>query len=446
MRWSCDAKSTVPREPAATGTLHGVNADPTTDPRLRTWVEVPDGTPFPIQNLPYGVFRRQGETARVGVAIGQFVLDLAALWEAGLLETAELPAGSVLADSLNPLLAGGRPVWRRLRARISELLELGCPELQGVPGLARRSLVPVPDVELLAPVGPGDYVDFYSSLHHATNLGRMFRPDGDPLLPNWRHIPIGYHGRSSSVVASGTPIQRPSGQLKAPDGPPRWGPTERLDIELEVGFVTGNANSLGTSVPVDEAEDHIFGIVLVNDWSARDIQAWEYQPLGPFLGKSFATSIGQWVVSLDALAPYRVPAPPQDPPVLPYLTEENRQGIDLHLEVALAGAGMAKPEVISRVNFSEMYWTMAQQLAHITSNGTPVRAGDLYASGTVSGSETGTFGSLIELTRNGTEPITLAGGEERRFLKDGDTVILRGECGGGDRPRIGLGEVRGTIV
>ena len=418
-------------------------SDPTTDPRLRSWVEVGDGSDFPIQNLPYGVFRRSGEAPRVGVAIGNFVFDLAGAVEADLMPAVDRHLFH--SPSLNTFIAGGRTVWREVRARVSELLEISNAEVKDTPGLVERLLVPRSEVELLAPIEPGDYVDFYSSIQHATNLGKLFRPDGDPLLPNWRHLPIGYHGRASSVVVSGTPIVRPSGQLKAPDHPPRWGPSERLDIELEVGFITGHANPIGQTVPVDSAEDHIFGLVLVNDWSARDIQAWEYQPLGPFLGKSFATSVAPWVVTLDALEPYRVPAPRQEPPVLDYLTEKDRRGLDLHLEVAVATPAMPKPQVISRVNFSEMYWTMAQQLAHATSNGTPVRAGDLYASGTVSGSEPGTFGSLIELTQNGTQPMQLASGESRSFLEDGDTVILQGLCGGGQQPRIGFGEVRGSI-
>ena len=423
-----------------------MSADPTTDPRLRSWVTVPEDSAFPIQNLPHGVFRRPGEAPRLGVAIGDSVLDLARLAEADLLDDVGLPLTTYLADTLNPLLTADRSTWRSLRERLSRLLMVSTPDLRDSPGVADRALVPMSEVEMMAPVRPGDYVDFYSSLQHATNLGRLFRPDGDPLLPNWRHLPIGYHGRSSSVVASGTPIRRPAGQLKHPDRSPRWGPTERLAIELEVGFVTGPANGHWESVPVGRAEEYIFGVVLVNDWSARDIQAWEYQPLGPFLGKSFATSIGDWVVSLDALEPYRVPAPVQDPPVLGYLQEGERRGIDLQLEAALATGSMLRPQTVSRVNFSEMYWTMAQQLAHVTSNGTPVRAGDLFASGTVSGSEPGSYGSLIELTDNGAQPLPLAGGEQRRFLEDGDTVILTGHCHREGLPRIGLGEVRGTIV
>jgi fumarylacetoacetase len=421
-----------------------VASDPTSDPTLRSWVDVEEDSPFPIQNLPFGVFARPGDEPRVGVRIGELVLDLAHIAE--LLDGTRVPGAAFHAGSLKPLLAAGRPAWRSLRARISELLEISNDELRDRPGTAGRALVPVSEVEMLAPIHPGDYVDFYSSLQHATNLGRMFRPDGDPLLSNWHHLPIGYHGRSSSVVVSGTAIRRPAGQRKPTDGPPQWGPSERLDIELEVGFITGSANTLGQSIHVDAAEEHIFGLLLVNDWSARDIQAWEYQPLGPFLGKSFATSVAPWVVMLDALEPYRIDAPVQDPPVLPYLREERRRGLDLYLEVALATGSTPKPAVISRTNFMEMYWTMAQQLAHVSSNGTPIRAGDLYASGTVSGSEEGSFGSLIELTANATRPITLPSGETRTFLEDGDTVVLRGLCARKGLPRIGFGEVRGTIV
>ncbi len=420
--------------------------DPTIDAQKRSWVDIPEGSDFPIQNLPFGIFKRTGETPRMGVAIGSHVLDVAALAGAGLLDELDLPLGVYFADSLNPLLELDRSVWRALRARLAALLDTKDRELGTVHGLKARALVPKAEVELLMPVRAGDYVDFYSSLHHATNLGRMFRPDGDPLLPNWRHIPIGYHGRSSSLVVSGTPVTRPSGQRKPGTAPPTWGPTEKLDMELEVGFVTGSANAPGTAIPVNRAEEHIFGLLLVNDWSARDIQAWEYQPLGPFLGKSFATSVSPWVVTLDALAPYRVPAPEQDPPVLDYLTESNRLGLDLRLEIAMTTKASPRPDVISRVNFADMYWTMAQQLAHMTSNGTPVRAGDLYASGTVSGPEHESAGSLIELSNNGADPVKLASGETRTFLEDGDTVILRGFCGGGELPRIGFGEVRGTVL
>jgi fumarylacetoacetase len=299
---------------------------------------------------------------------------------------------------------------------------------------------------MLMPFVPGDYVDFYSSIEHATNLGKMFRPDQEPLLPNWRHLPVGYHGRASSVVVSGTPVVRPAGQLTSSEGPPFHGPTRSLDIELEVGFVTGPGNELGRPIPIDEAREHIFGLVLVNDWSARDIQRWEYQPLGPFLGKSFATSVSPWVVTLDALEPYLTRPRTQDPEPLEYLRTGESWAVDLELEVLLRSAAMSAPQSISRTNFAGMYWTMAQQLAHVTVNGTNVRPGDLYASGTVSGPDPGSYGSLIELTWGGEQPIMLEDGSERRFLEDGDTVILRGWCERDGQPRIGFGECVGTVV
>jgi len=300
----------------------------------------------------------------------------------------------------------------------------------------RAPLVPLAELETRLPLATGDYVDFYSSLEHATNLGRLFRPDAEPLLPNWRHLPVGYHGRASSIVVSGTPICRPRGQLPT-DGVPAFGPSRRLDIELELGFVTGLGNELGHPIPTSAAAEHVFGFVLVNDWSARDIQRWEYQPLGPFLGKSFATSISPWVVPLDALEPFRVPAPPQDPEPLEYLRTEGDWGLDIELEIELNGS------VISRTNARGLYWTVPQQLAHVTVNGANVRPGDLYASGTISGPEPGSRGSLIELTWGGRDPIRLPDGSERTFLQDGDTVVLRGWCG--DR-QVSLGEVVGTIV
>jgi fumarylacetoacetase len=297
--------------------------------------------------------------------------------------------------------------------------------------------VPLAEVEQRLPLAVGDYVDFYSSLEHATNLGRMFRPDAEPLLPNWRHLPVGYHGRASSVVVSGTPVRRPRGQLPPaePGGAPSFGPTQRLDIELELGFVTGPGNALGTSIPTSAAAQHVFGFVLVNDWSARDIQRWEYVPLGPFLGKSFATSISPWVVPLAALEPFRVPAPAQDPEPLEYLRTEGDWGLDIELEVELGGT------VISRTNARGLYWTFPQQLAHATVNGTNTRPGDLYASGTISGAEPDSRGSLIELTWGGRDPVRLADGSERTFLEDGDTVTLRGRAG----DTVSFGEVTGTI-
>ncbi len=421
-------------------------SDPTTDPALGSWIPVPLESGFPIQNLPYGVFRTEDATARVGVAIGNRILDLDAVAETGLFDDhADLPWGVFAGPSLNAYLALGRDTWRAVRRRVSDLLSFDNREIRDVWGLAERVLVPMPDAELLLPIHPGDYVDFYSSLEHATNMGRMFRPDAEPLLPNWRWLPVGYHGRSSTVVVSGTPIIRPRGQLKLGDAPPVTGPTGALDFELEVGFVAGPGNRLGEPIPVEEAEDHIFGMVLVNDWSARDVQRWEYVPLGPFLGKSFATTISPWVVDLDAVAPYRVPGPAQEPEPLPYLRQRGDRNVDLALEVAIAPEGRA-PYVVTRTNFASMYWSMAQQLAHATVNGTRVQPGDLYASGTVSGPTPDSYGSMIELAWRGTQPVGFPDGSSRVYVEDGDTVILRGWCGGDGRPRIGFGEAAGQVL
>jgi fumarylacetoacetase len=383
---------------------------------------------FGLENLPYGAVARPGGEAQPAVRFGDDALLLGPLEAAGLLDA----GGTLSAPVLNPLLALGRPAWSALRSRLKDLLAEPFSEA------VRAALVPLAELDVRLPVAIGDYVDFYSSIEHASNLGRMFRPDQDPLMPNWRHLPVGYHGRASSVVVSGTPVRRPSGQLPPaePGGAPRFGPTERLDIELELGFITGPGNELGSSIAAADAADHVFGFVLVNDWSARDIQRWEYQPLGPFLGKSFATSISPWVVPLEALEPHRVPAPPQNPEPLPYLRGDGDWALDIALEIELNGA------TIARTNARGLYWTFPQQLAHATVNGTNVRPGDLYASGTISGAESGTYGSLIELTWGGRDPLRLREGSERTFLEDGDTVVLRGRCG----DHVSFGEVRGTIL
>ncbi|HEX2413072.1 MAG TPA: fumarylacetoacetase [Solirubrobacteraceae bacterium] len=389
---------------------------------------------FGLDNLPYGAIRpRGGRRPELAVRLGDDAVSLVALEERGLLVPAGLPAHTLDGPVLNPLLALGRDAWEGLRATLQRVLADGPP---------LDCSVRLTEVDVMLPVAVGDYVDFYSSLEHATNLGRMFRPDADPLLPNWRHLPVGYHGRASSVVPSGTPVRRPRGQLPPaePGGAPAFGPSQRLDIELELGFVTGPGNTLGTSIPAGEAADHVFGFVLVNDWSARDIQRWEYQPLGPFLGKSFATSISPWVVPLAALEPFRVAPPAQDPKPLEYLRAPGDWALDIPLEVEL------EDTVISRGNARGLYWTFPQQLAHATSNGTNVRPGDLYASGTISGAEPGTEGSLIELTRGGREPLALADGRSRTFLEDGDTVVVRGWCGDRDAPAVSFGDVAGTIL
>ncbi len=391
-----------------------------------TWVEVPEGSHFPIDNLPYGVFTPAEGAPRVGVAIGEHVLDLAAV----------LDDPAFAASALNLFMAQGPSRWWEVRQRVTELLSD-----ERHRSAVEPALVPMASAHLVLPFEVADYVDFYASIDHAQNLGRLFRPDQEPLTPNWRHLPIGYHGRSGTVVVSGTPIVRPSSQFKpSPDAAPVFGPSRRLDVEAEVGFVVGVPSRLGEPVPIDAFRDHVFGVVLVNDWSARDIQAWEYVPLGPFLGKSFATSVSPWVVPLDALGAAMVPAPAQEPKPLPYLRGRESWGLDLALEVRLNG------EVVSRPPFDRMYWTPGQQLAHMTVNGASLRTGDLYASGTVSGPAPDQRGSLIELTRNGTDPLELSDGSTRTFLQDGDTVVITATAPGTGGRRIGFGEVAGTIL
>jgi fumarylacetoacetase len=406
-----------------------------------TWLEIPADHPFGIDNLPYGVFseRDGGGERRVGVRIGDQVLDAGAVAaigrDAGLVGDGPDLATAWLTPSLNAFLALGRPAWTVARQWLTEILADDVHR-RGV----EPHLHPLAHVELHLPFEVADYVDFYASEHHATNVGKIFRPDNAALPPNWKHLPIGYHGRSGTVVVSGTDVVRPTGQRKGPADPaPVFGPSVRLDVEAELGYVVGGATPLGTRVGVDEASDHLFGVVILNDWSARDIQAWEYVPLGPFLGKSFATSVSAWVTPLDALEAARVPLPGQaDPPVLPYL-EGRARGIDIHLEVSLNGT------VVSRPEYSAMYWSPEQMLAHLTVNGASLRDGDLFGSGTVSGPEKETRGSLLELTWNGTDPLMLADGSARGFLEDGDTVTMTAWAPGPDGARIGLGDVTGTI-
>jgi fumarylacetoacetase len=405
-----------------------------------TRVEIPEHTPFPIENLPLGVGTHHGVRSGAWVALGDHAVDLAALQQSGALDGVGLPEECFSRRSLNRFLSGGPGVWSGLRQRLTKLL---AGDLPAAVVVARSEL------RMGVPVRPRDYVDFYSSLHHATNIGRIFRPDGEPLLPNWRHLPVGYHGRAGTLVASGTAIVRPDG-LRLVDGVPVLGPSSALDIELEVGTVIGVGNPLGHPIPIGDASGHLYGMCLVNDWSARDIQSFEYQPLGPFLGKSFATSVSPWLVSFEALAPYRIEPPRQDPPVADYLRSGEPWGFDLHLEVFLQTAAMcardADPVRISEGGFADMYWTPDQQLAHLTINGASTSSGDVFASGTVSGTERGTEGSLIELAANGERPIELLDGSTRTFLEDGDTIILRGWAGGSDgSPAIGLGSVSGTI-
>jgi fumarylacetoacetase len=433
----------------------------THDPKLRSWVESANepGADFPIQNLPFAVFKRRdsSESARAGVAIGEFVLDVAAANRANLFEEeAQRAATACTRPSLNRLMALGPKYWSALRARLSELLDAGHPNADANRADCERCLVPMEEVELRMPADVGDYTDFYASVFHATNVGSMFRPD-NPLLPNYKHVPIAYHGRASSLVVSGTPVRRPLGQVRPDDADaPTFAPSSLLDYELEVGFFVGPGNATGKPIPIGQAREHIFGLCIVNDWSARDVQKWEYQPLGPFLAKSFATTVSPWVVTAEALEPFGVPAferPAEDPRPLAYLfdeTDQERGGIDMTLEVYIASQQMRErglePMRLSTGNFRDMYWTIAQMLAHHSSNGCNLRSGDLLASGTVSGPEKGSRGCLLELTWRGGEPVNLPTGEERRFLADGDEVTIRGYCEREGAVRIGFGECRGAIA
>jgi len=387
-------------------------------------------TGFGLANLPYGIFRRagSGEPPRAGVRFEDGVLDLAALAADGLIDD---PGGVFAQPALNAFMASGPAAWAATRDRAARLLS-------GVD--AEPELLPLDDVELLPPFAVADYVDFWSSIHHAANSGRIFRPGSDPLPPNWRHMPIGYHGRSATIVPGGTPVRRPRGQSRPDrDAPPVFGPSAKLDVELELGFVIGTPSALGEPVPVERALDHVFGVVLLNDWSARDLQAFESQPLGPCLGKSFATSISPWVTPMAALAPFRAtPFEPQDPEPAAYLREEP-WALDIALEIELDG------ERVTQTNARHLYWSVAQQIAHLTVNGAAMRTGDLLGSGTISGPERDERGSLLELSWNGAEPFALAGGRERTFLEDGDEVVLRGLAGEGDAA-VALAEVRGRIV
>lgn len=427
--------------------------DQTHDPALSSWVESAneDGTDFPIQNLPFAVLRHRasGEAFRVAVAIGDYALDLKALHATGVLSSPGLEACQD--SSLNAFMALGRPAWSELRGRLSALLAEGSAQRSIVEGC----LIPLDDVEYALPARIGDYTDFYASIHHATNIGKLFRPD-NPLLPNYEWVPIGYHGRSSSIAVSGQEVRRPIGQLKLPDQEaPVVGPCRRLDYELEVGIFVGAGNALGQSVAIDQAEDHIFGLCLLNDWSARDVQAWEYQPLGPFLAKSFATTISPWLVTLDALAPFRAPlvreAGRAEP--LPYLdSPANRTAgaIDMQLEVFIQTEKMRRDgtaaERLSLSNFADSYWTAAQMLTHHTMNGCNLRPGDLFGSGTMSGATEGSQGALIEITQGGSAPVRLEHGEERTFLEDGDTIVMRASCRREGFVEIGFGEVCGTVL
>jgi fumarylacetoacetase len=415
------------------------------NPSLKSWVEVPSGSDFPIQNLPFGIFKTNQLSKRVGVRIGDHVLDLKTLFVLGYLEN--LPFDSIDFDNeyLNSLMKKGKKGTRDLRNRISKLLSTDHDDLQKNAHHVEQVLIPVNQVEMCMPVQIGDYTDFYSSKEHATNVGIMFRDPSNALLPNWLWIPVGYHGRASSVILSGQEIYRPKGQIKPdPNADPIYAPCRNLDFELETAFITYDGKPLGDSISTEEAEEYIFGMVLFNDWSARDIQTWEYVPLGPFLAKNFASSISAWVVTLDALEPFRVDTPEQVHHEMSYLNFEGKKSYDIQLEVLI------KPEnseetVVSRSNFKYMYWNMAQQLAHHTVNGCNVRCGDLMGSGTISGPTEDSYGSMLELAWKGTKPLKMNDGSERKFILDHDTVIMRGKCEK-DGVRIGFGEVSTKVL
>ncbi len=412
------------------------------NPALTSWVDVPAHSDFPIQNLPFGIFKTAQSSERVGVRIGDSVLDLCAIFDLGLFANLGFERSDFEASVLNPMMKKGKMGVRALRNRIAELVEVSSTVLQ-----ENRSTVlfPIDAIHVCMPIQIGDYTDFYSSREHATNVGTMFRDPANALLPNWLWIPVGYHGRASSVILSDINIHRPKGQIKPdPQADPIFAPCRNLDFELETAFITFEGKPLGDSISTKEAEDYIFGMVLFNDWSARDIQTWEYVPLGPFLAKNFASSISAWVVTMDALEPFKVESPKQDPAVLSYLAFEGKKSYDLHLEVAIAPENVAET-VVSRSNFKYMYWNMAQQLAHHTVNGCNVKCGDLMGSGTISGPTEDSYGSMLELAWKGTKPLKMADGSERKFIQDHDTVIMRGHCEKAG-VRIGFGEVKAKIL
>jgi fumarylacetoacetase len=415
------------------------------NPALKSWVEVSPNSDFPIQNLPFGIVKTSNLTPHVGVRIGDFVLDLKSMFIFGYLENLPFELTDFDASFLNNMMLKGKKATRDLRNRISKLLSTDCSDLQKNEHHVQQLLIPINQVEMLMPVQIGDYTDFYSSREHATNVGTMFRDPANALLPNWLWIPVGYHGRASSVILSGQSIYRPKGQIKPdPQADPIFAPCRNLDFELETAFITYDGKPLGDSISTAEAEDFIFGMALFNDWSARDIQTWEYVPLGPFLAKNFASSISAWIVTLDALEPFKVESPAQNPAVLSYLKFDGLKSYDINLEVAIMPENSSET-VISHSNFKHMYWNMAQQLAHHTVNGCNIRCGDLMGSGTISGPTEDSYGSMLELAWKGTKPLKLIDGSERKFIQDNDTVIMRG-FSMKDGLRIGFGEVSTKVL
>ncbi|MDO7173329.1 fumarylacetoacetase [Mariniflexile sp. AS56] len=415
------------------------------NPDRKSWLHVDKNSDFPIQNIPFGVFLTRDDIVTIGTRIGDTAIDLGALHQLGYFEGIPLTDDIFLQDTLNDFIADGRKTWRAVRNRIADIFDSNNKTLKDNKHHKEIVLFRLDEIEMQLPVQIGDYTDFYSSIEHATNVGTMFRDPDNALLPNWLHIPVGYHGRSSSIIPSGIPVHRPQGQT-LPNGAdaPVFGPSRLVDFELEMAFITTDANDLGEPIPIKEAEEYIFGLVLLNDWSARDIQKWEYVPLGPFLAKSFASSISPWIVTLDALEPYRVEGPKPLKPQLEYLQFKGKKSYDINLEVSIRPSG-AKETVVSKSNFKYMYWNMAQQLAHHTINGCPINSGDMMGSGTISGPTPDSYGSMLELSWRGEKPIKMKDGSERSFINDNDTVIMRGFCEK-DGTRIGFGEVSTKLL
>jgi fumarylacetoacetase len=415
------------------------------NPKRKSWLDVPSDSDFPIQNIPFGVFITKDDVITIGTRIGDYAIDLGALQQLNYFEGIELTDDMFMQDTLNDFISDGKKTWRLVRNRIADIFDTNNAKLRDNEEHKAIVVCKVEDVEMQLPVLIGDYTDFYSSKEHATNVGTMFRDPNNALLPNWLHIPVGYHGRSSTIVPSGIPVHRPMGQtLPNGESTPVFGPSRSIDFELEMGFITTDANIMGENIPVHEAEDYIFGMVLLNDWSARDIQKWEYVPLGPFLAKNFATSISPWIVTMDALEPFRIKGPKQDPNPLPYLQQKGKHAYDINLEVAIEPEN-AEATVVSNSNFKYMYWSMSQQLAHHTSNGCRVNSGDMMGSGTISGPTPNSFGSMLELTWNGKNPIVMQDKSERKFINDNDTVIMKGFCKNNE-VRIGFGEVSSKLL
>jgi len=415
------------------------------NPARKSWLDIPANSDFPIQNIPFGVYITCTDVITIGTRIGNYAIDLGALQQLHYFEGIELTEDLFSQDNLNDFISAGKISWRLVRNRIADIFDETNPRLRDNAAHRAQIICKIDDVEMQLPVQIGDYTDFYSSKEHATNVGMMFRDPANALLPNWLHIPVGYHGRSSTIVPSGIPVHRPMGQtLPIGEDSPVFGPSRLIDFELEMAFITTDANVMGENIPVHEAEDYIFGMVLLNDWSARDIQKWEYVPLGPFLAKNFASSISPWIVTMDALEPFRTKGPKQDPTPLPYLQQKGKHGFDIHLEVAIQPENGTET-VVSQSNFKYMYWSMSQQLAHHTSNGCRVNSGDMMGSGTISGPTPSSYGSMLELTWGGKNPVQLADGTERKFINDNDTVIMKGYCEN-QEVRIGFGEVSSKLL